>query len=165
MKMKSVVDGVSFERWNTPLTGNARVWLSSMYESKIQTHFIFTTGYGTKLKKDERIYVLTIPRASSYRLIEEEYAYTCIGKYFRDDPNRPKRRKPARRYQTTWKISGASFTEELDEGKELSRKREKMRFEYLILTEDEWIGIVSDSVEWTELNNMTVQSAVRTFLK
>lgn len=164
MKIKSVVDGVSFERWKTPLTGHVYSWLEALYESDAEAHFFFTTGNSGLVSKQECIHVLTIPKASTYRLIEEQYAYSCIGKYFRGTPNQTPRRKK-RRYQTTWKITGASFTEELTAGQKNSRKKGKALIEFLILTEDEWIGIVADSAVWSELKNMSVQTAVRTYLK
>jgi hypothetical protein len=111
---------------------------------------------------------MTIGRTWPYRLIEEEYAYTCIGKYFRDDPQKPKRKSRKRPPQNTWKLWGTSFINELDEGKALSdykEERDKNVFEYFVRTQDEWIEFVSGVPRWTVLRNITVRAAVRRYLK
>ena len=132
--------------------------------------FFFTVGFNAgRFKKKKRIYVMTIGRTWPYRLIEEEYAYSCIGKYFRGVPRKPKKKSKKRSTtQTTWKLWGTNFIKELDQGKALSdyqKERDQSIFEYLIQTEDEWIEFVSGIPRWTTLRDMTVKSAIRKYLK
>jgi hypothetical protein len=169
MKIKSVVKGVYFENWKTPIEGVQYLWLSAVLQTASHAHFFFSEGDALRgRKRRERIYVMTIGRNWPYRIIEEGFAHACIGKYFRDDPQRPRRKsKGHSKTQRTWKLWGTSFIRELDEGKVLSdykKTRDKNIFEYLIATMDERIEFVSGPPRWTVMRDLTVKAAVQRYL-
>ena len=111
---------------------------------------------------------MTIGRGWPYRVMDEAYAYKCLGKYIVSAKEPKKKISPGPKPYRTWKLWGTSFIKELDEGWELSgyqKPRDKNVFEYLIVTRDEWIEFVSGPPRWKVLRNMTLKAAVHRYLK
>lgn len=133
--------GVYFERWGTPISHGQSLSLWGVLVDHTLTHFYFTVD------EEKDCHVMTIDRLWPYRMIEEQYAHKCLGKYFRVNPKGKKKPRPQfPRYFKTWKMWGTSFIKELDEGYALSgynKVRNKNHVAYLIETKDVWIEIVS----------------------
>lgn len=170
MKIKSREKDAFLERWKTPVSDAYLLWLSAVLQTASQVHFFFAIGLPSKkIKKKHDVHVMTISRYWPYRVIEEEYAHSCIGRYFHTHPSEKKYPPGFPIGQSrTWKIWGTSFIQELDRGKALSdykEERDKNIFEYLILTEGEWIEFVSGPPRWEVLHDTTVKMAVRHYLK
>ena len=170
MKFKSAEKDVFFEKWKTPLSGAQNLWLDAVFQTISHTHFFFSISpHFEKVKNRHDVHVMTIGRNWPYRLIEEAYAYKCLGKYFAYDPSNPKKKSTRRSGpQRTWKLWGTSFIKELDEGKALSdyeQERDKNIFECMIVTQDEWIEFVSGPPRWELHPHTTVKMAVRRYLK
>lgn len=168
MKIRSEEKDVYFERLRTPLTGASILTLKGVLQAGNYVHFFFEIWkekYWRTKKRD--IHVMTIGAGWPYRLIEEEYAYACLGKYFErhgGDLSKKRNRKP----QRTWKLWGTSFIKELDEGRALSNYESipnKNIVEYLVITEDEWIEWVECTPVWCLLRNTTAKSAMKKYLE
>lgn len=170
MKIKSREKDAFYEKWKTPVGHAETLWLNAVFQSASRIHFFFSVArHFVRLKKKRDVHVMTIGRNWPYRLIEEEYAFSCLRHYISPHPSwskeNPDRRIPRSR---TFKIWGTSFIHELDRGKALSdykEERDKNIFEYFILTEDEWIEFVSPPPRWEVLHDTTVRTAVRHYLK
>lgn len=170
MKIRSTEKNVYFEMWKTPVSGVRTLMLDAVIQTVSYTHFFFSIGDGVKnfKKKKWDFHVMTFGRGWPYRVMDEEYAYKCLGKYLVSAKNPEKKISPGPNPYGTWKLWGTSFINELDEGWALSgykKPRDKNVFEYVIITQDEWIEFVSGPQRWRKLRNMTLKSAVRHFLK
>lgn len=168
MKIKSREKGVLMERWRTPVANAQHLWLRGLLQTASHAHFFFsTTRHFETLKKRCDIHVMTIGRTWPYRLVEEEYAYSCIGRYFHPHYSEKKRMSRPISLSNTWKLWGTDFIKDLDHGRALSDYKEVQHnniFEYLIQTEDEWIEFISGPPRWTLLRNMTAKAAVRSYI-
>lgn len=164
MKTRSVgFKDVFHEKWQTPISHGQSIALMGLLQTITHVHFFFT------IDAEKDCHVMTIGRHWPYRLIEEEYAFICIGKYLRETPAQKKRSKShPRRPFRTWKFWGTSFVKELDEGHALSgykMVRDKNQFSYFITTQDEWIEIVSNDPKWEVFRNTKVKKVMQNYLK
>lgn len=174
MKIKSAVKGVFLEKWKTPVTGVPRLFLDSILYTIQNTHFFYTVwkpyeNYKTARKKRD-VHVLTIGRRWPFQVIEEEYEYACIGRYFKLHRSEKRRNlKTNGNYTKAWKLWGTNFLNELDMGRALShyeKKRDKNVFQYYINSNDESLGFYCpDEPDWTLHRKATVKQVVRLYLK
>jgi hypothetical protein len=170
MKIRSREKDVYIENWTTPVSHAEDLSLSAVLQTASRIHFLFFPVFkGERPKKKRDIYVMTTCRGWPYRVIDEEYAHSGVGRYFHPHPSEKKHLadRPLAKSRT-WKIWGTSFIQELDRGKALSNyeeKRDKNIFEYFVLTDCEWIELASPSVDWEILRDTTVKAAIRRYLK
>ena len=167
-KQSESYPNVYSERWKTPVSDieYINLGLSGVLQTITQTHFFLNSYY----EIDKKIHVATIPRTYPYRLIEEEFAVTCISKYFiKKDSNGAHQKKMGRspKPSSTWKLWGTSFIQELDEGHSaLSRNKNKKDIcEYLIITSNEWIEIVDCEPTWEVHRNIKIEKLLEHYVK
>ena len=152
---------VCFEYWDTPVMYNEQLWLLAELRIMNNIHLFF------KLNSDspDDIYVTTISSRCPFRATDETYAYNCIGKYLKRKVPKDKSEKKC----STYKIWNTSFIEDIEENNALSDyvlQRDKNIFQYLIVTEDEYIEFISlDPLEWNFHKNVKIDELVNFYMK
>ncbi|OFZ45969.1 MAG: hypothetical protein A2381_00220 [Bdellovibrionales bacterium RIFOXYB1_FULL_37_110] len=162
MKVESAYGNeVYVEDWNTPVMHSDQLWLLAELRILNDVHFFF------KLNSDspDDIYVITVSSFCPLRITDEAYAYTCIGKYVDRKVPREKNEKTS----STYKLWNTSFIKDVDENHALSNyapERNKNIFQYLIVTQNEWIEFISlDPIEWRLHKNIKEDELVCFYLK
>lgn len=138
-KIKSKKKGIFFEKWKTPVTSVQSLWVQGILHTAGATHFCLTVDK----KKD--VHLFSIAKREPYRVYDEDH--NCfIWKYL--EPNRSlKKKRTVPQIWRTWKIWNTPFIKEMDKGYYLSnyaKKRDPEIFQYLIVTQDEYIEFISD---------------------
>ena len=99
------------------------------------------------------------------RITDETYAYNCIGKYL----NRKVPRKKDEKRCSTLKLWNTSFIKDIEESNALSGyalERDKNIFQYLIITDDEWVEFISlNPIEWTFHKDVKLDELVNVYMK
>ena len=167
MKFKSKTgQGVYFEHWSTPLDQAQSIWLTSMVMSSNMVHLIFNLEKGSANVK----FVMSLGRGWPIRMTDEGYAVGCIGKYFEKEKTVPKLPKNCKSVQfKTWKLWGTKYIKEIDENHALSEYKQKKDtniFQYLIITQDEWIEFICPGEpEWNIHKNSSTQKLIDSYSK
>lgn len=162
MKIESAYgDEVCFEYWDTPVMYNDQLWLLAELRTMNDIHFFLKLN---SISPDD-IHVLSISSGWPLRITDETYAYNCIGKYL-------KQKVPPQeeeRHSSTYKIWNTSFIKDIEENNALSGyalERNKNIFEYLIITQDEYIEFISlDSPRWTFHEGAKIVELVNIYMK
>ncbi len=167
MKEKSeLYPDVTFEKWKTPLSGilYCDLHVGGVLQTCFQVFFFLYEG----AKHHKETHVLSIPRDYPYRVMEEEYSYVGVDRYFKyKDPSaiRKKRRsKPC----ATWKLWSTDMIKEFDAGGALSRYGEikaKDIIHYTIFTGNDTIEFISPATRWEVHRNMKVEKVIAMYLK
>jgi hypothetical protein len=168
MKFKSSYDKeVYFEKWQTPMTNRGNIWLNHQFLTNRYIYFFFRL-YPDPLKK---IYVMKILRYSPLRITEECNAVGFISKYFRISKKRSNSADSniKETLSRTWKIWNTQYIKEIDSNYALSgftKKRNKKIFQYLIVTQEEWLEFISlHEPEWKVYKNKTLAELVMRYTK
>ena len=153
---------VFYEKWQTPISRGQNVPLWGVLQTLTHVHFFFT------IDSKKNCHVMTIDRIWPYRVIEEGYA-SCIDKYFREST---RQKKKIKRRSTgifrTWKLWGASFVKEIDEGFALSNYKmvhDENQFSYLVVAQDEKIEFISTKPTWEVFHNTNAKKVMQNYLK
>jgi hypothetical protein len=162
MKEESVYGNeVYLEDWNTPIMYNNQLWLVAELRIMNDIHFFF------KLNSDSRgeYYTTTISSRCPLRITDETYAHNCIGKYL--DWKIP--RKKDNPGSSTLKLWNTSFIKDIEENNAMSGyalERNKDIFQYLIITNDEWVEFITLSpVEWSFHKDVKIDELISAYLK
>lgn len=162
MKVESAYGNeVYLEDWNTPIMYNRQLWLLAELRIMNDIHLFF------KLNSDspDEIYVVTISSRCPLRITDETYAYNCIGKYL----DRKVPRAKGEQSCSTLKLWNTSFIEDIEENNALSDyalQRDRNIFQYLIITEDEWIEFISlEPPEWNFHKNVKIDELANVYMK
>jgi hypothetical protein len=116
-------------------------------------HCFFSSGD----KENNTIGVMTTVAGYPFRVINGEFAKTCVGKYFNTSP----------RY-FTWKLWETNLIQELDENLELSHFRPEVHktiCEYLVMAKNKWIEIIDCAPEWEVHRNIKVEKLVEQYTR
>ena len=163
MKIKSRIKNVYFEKWHTPIGRCQSLWLSATLQTIDSVYFFFRLE--SDVAKD--IHVMSFSRRHPYRMTDEDLAYGSIGKYLA--PLHPKKERDSK-FHHTYKLWGTNLIEDLDQFKVLSdykKKRDKNIFEYLIITQDEWIEFIlyPHEPDWKVFHDVKIDTLVDYYLK
>jgi hypothetical protein len=168
MKTRSTFDkDVYFEKWQNPMTEGENIWMAHQFVTYSYIYFFFQQ-YSDRFKKT---YVMKIGRYSPFRITEECNAVGFISKYFRSATKDPKTifRNSNGHHIQTWKLWNTQFIKEIDSNCALSgytKKRNKKIFQYLIITQEEWIEFISlHEPEWKVYKNKTLEELVMHYTK
>jgi len=162
MKVESAYGNeVYLEDWNTPIMHNNQLWLVAELRIMSDVHLFF------QLNSDsgDEFYAITISSRCPLRITDETYAYNCIGKYL----SRKVPRKKDEKRCSTLKLWNTSFIKDIEENNALSGyalERDKNIFQYLIITDDEWVEFISlDPPEWNFHKNVKIDELVNVYMK
>ncbi|NOT77488.1 MAG: hypothetical protein HOP07_00635 [Bacteriovoracaceae bacterium] len=162
MKVKSSYGKeVYLEDWNTPIMHNEQLWLVAELRIMNGIHLFFKLNSSSR----DEYYSFTISFRCPLRITDETYAHNCIGKYLNRKVIRPKDEQRS----STLKLWNTSFIKEIEENNALSgyaAERDKNIFQYLIITEDEWVEFITLSpIEWTFHKCIKIDELLNTYIK
>lgn len=160
MRIESAYENeVCFEVWETPVIHNEQLWLIAELRIQGDIHFFFHLN-----SNSPDIHVATISFRSPLRITDEDFADYCIEKYLkRKAPTKPSGKRPS-----TFKLWNTNFIKEIDENKALSDfapERDKNIFQYLIVTQEEYIEFISEPPIWNFHQNMELEDAINFYMK
>lgn len=162
MKIESAYgNDVWLEYWETPVMHYEQLWLLAELRIMNEIHFFFKLNSNSP----DDIHVMTISFRCPLRITDETYAYNCIGKYLK----RKIPREQGEKWISSFRLWNTSFIEDIEENNALSDyalQRDRNIFQYLIITEDEWIEFISlDPPEWNFHKNVKTDELVNVYMK
>lgn len=160
MKIKSKLNDVYFEPWQTPVISAENLWCHGVLHTNWYTHFCVS------INAEKDIHVISIDHRSPYRIVDEDHQ-SYLEKYFASDLSPEERKLHIPKLCRTWKIWGTTFIHEMDEGRFLSglgKEHDKEIFQYLMFTQDEWIEFISDPPRWETFKDSDIKTVMNHYL-
>jgi hypothetical protein len=161
MKIKTKIDGVYIEPWETPLISAENLWSKGVFHSNWATHFLFS------INQESDIHALTIESRSPVRIFDENHQ-DFIQKYFKTTLSPDKQKHKIPNICRTWKLWGTQLIKEMDESYFLSNyaaEHDADLFQYLIFTQDEWFEFIAKPPTWEVFKNSDTKSIVSHFIE
>ncbi len=130
--------------WDTPASVTEGLWLSNMLHTICRNYFFFENDFDSTTKF---VYILTIQSGDAFKVSRESDSYIRITKLLKD------RLPDDKKMERTYKIWNSPYA--LEASFRLGMTDEEYdkieKFQYLIITQDECIEIVTDSLPTWEV--------------
>lgn len=138
-----MVKKIKMASWDCELAKNKSITFCGMIQI-VDTRFFFLS--------DKEMYVVTFHRRAPFRVIDESYQGSCPYPF----PKSPR--------SVAWKLWNTPFIESLNsDGLLFHQKPEERQFQYLIVTDDEWVEFISEPVEVKVIKGKDVFQMIKLF--
>ncbi len=167
MKRKSErYPDVTLARWKTPVSDISLVdlRLGGVLQTCFQVFFFFYEV----AKQHKETHVLSIQRDYPYRVMEEEFSWSGVERYFKAKDPAAKIKKRRRKPCPTWKLSNTDMIKELNAGWALSgygQIKAKDIIHYVVFTGNDTIEFIAPFHRWEVHRNMKVEKVIAMYLK